>query len=87
MVFQHYDLGQLKGGETIEVTLVGNAANVKLMDWSSFQNYKNERAHKYYGGHVIKSPFITIVPNSGHWFITIDLGGFNGNVSSSVRVL
>ena len=87
MFFQHYDLGQLKGGETIEVTLVGNTANVKLMDWSNFQNYKSEKDHKYYGGHVIKSPFITIVPNSGHWFITIDLGGFKGNVSSSVKVL
>jgi len=87
MIFQHYDLGQLQGGETIEVTLVGNAANVKLMDRLNFQNYKNEMDYKYYGGHIMKSPFMTIVPNSGHWFITIDLGGFNGNVSSSVRVL
>lgn len=87
MVFQHYDLGMLKGGETIEVTLVGNSANVKLMDKYNFQNYKNENDHKFYGGHIIESPFKTIVPNAGHWFITIDLGGFKGNVSSSVRVL
>ena len=87
MVFQHYDLGMLKGGETIEVTLVGNSANVKLMDKYNFQNYKNENDHKFYGGHIFESPFKTIVPNAGHWFITIDLGGFKGNVSSSVRVL
>ncbi len=36
MKYQSYDLGQLKGGEIVEVTLKGNAANVKLMDSSKF---------------------------------------------------
>lgn len=30
MNFSHYDLGSLGGGETIEVTLSGSAANVRL---------------------------------------------------------
>ncbi len=87
MKFQHYDLGQLNGGETIEVLLSGNSANVKLMDSFNFQNYKNSRNHEYFGGHVTKSPFRVTVPNIGHWYITIDLGGFKGNVSSSIRIL
>ena len=30
MGFNHYDLGQQKGGEIIEITLSGNEANVRL---------------------------------------------------------
>lgn len=36
MKFQHYDLGYRQSGETVKVTLSGNAANVQLMDSSTF---------------------------------------------------
>jgi hypothetical protein len=75
MNFQKYDLGQLHGGEIVQVTLQGNAANVKLMDSSNFSNYKSGRRHSYYGGYVTRSPHKIPVPRSGHWYITIDLGG------------
>ncbi|MCW4470354.1 DUF1883 domain-containing protein [Flavobacterium sp. MFBS3-15] len=87
MKYQSYDLGQLKGGEIVEVTLKGNSANVKLMDSSNFSHYKSGRRHTFYGGHVKRSPFKIPVPRSGKWYITIDLGGYAGNVSSSVRIL
>ena len=87
MKYQSYELGQLQGGEIVEVTLNGNAANVKLMDSSNFSSYKSNRAHTYYGGHVTLSPHNITVPNSGRWYVTIDLGGFPGKVSSSIRVL
>lgn len=87
MKYQFYDLGQLQGGEIIEVTLSGNSANVKLMDGSNFSSYKANRNHKYYGGHVTKSPYKISVPNSGKWYITIDMGGFSGSVSSSIKIL
>jgi hypothetical protein len=87
MNFQKYDLGQLRGGEIVEITLKGNAANVKLMDSSNFSNYKSGRKHTYYGGHVTRSPHKIPVPRSGHWYVTIDLGGYQGTVRSSVRVL
>jgi len=34
MIFQfvHHDLGQRISGEIVEITLFGNAANVRLMD-------------------------------------------------------
>lgn len=87
MQFQKYDLGQLRGGEIVEVTLKGNAANVKLMDSSNFQSYKSGRRHNYYGGYVTKSPYKIPVPRTGRWIVTIDLGGYSGKISSSVRVL
>jgi hypothetical protein len=87
MQFQQYDLGQLSGGEIIEVTLKGTAANVKLMDSSNFQSYKAGRRHTYYGGYVTKSPYKVPVPKSGRWYVTIDLGGYSGRISSNVTVL
>lgn len=87
MKYQSYDLGQLKGGEIVEVTLKGSAANVRLLNYSNFQNYKNGRKHTFYGGHVTRSPYRVTVPKSGHWYITVDLGGYSGSVSSAVNVL
>lgn len=87
MKFQKYDLGNLQRGQIVEVTLKGSAANVRLMDSSNFQSYRNGRRHKYYGGHVTRSPYRVTVPSNGHWHIAIDLGGHSGRISSSVNVL
>ncbi|AYN02172.1 DUF1883 domain-containing protein [Chryseobacterium sp. 3008163] len=87
MKYQSYDLGQLNGNETVEVTLKGNSANVKLMDSINFSNYKSNRKYNFFGGHVTKSPFRISIPRAGRWFVVIDLGGYAGNVSSSVRIL
>ncbi len=87
MKFQSYDLGNLRGGEIVEIKLSGSSANVKLMDSSNFNSYKNGRRHSYYGGHATKSPIRLSVPRSGHWYVTVDLGGYAGIVRSSVNVL
>lgn len=87
MQYQSYDIGQLSSGEIVEVMLKGNSANVKLMDSSNFSSYKSGRRHTYYGGHVTSSPYRIPVPHSGRWYVTVDLGGYSGKVSSSVRVL
>ena len=50
MEFAYHDLGQRSAGEVIEITLSGNAANVRLMDSSNYNSYKNGRQHRYYGG-------------------------------------
>ena len=57
------------------------------MDSSNYSNYKNGRRHRYYGGYVKRSPYKITVPNSAHWYVTIDLGGYAGTVRHSVRVL
>ena len=87
MKFIHTDLGNIKGGEIVEITLSGNAANVRLMDNSNFQSYKSGRKHRFYGGHAKKSPVLLKVPRAGHWHVAIDTGGYSGRVNASVRVL
>ncbi len=87
MQFIKHDLGQRTGGEIVEVILKGNAANVRLMDSSNFQSYRSGRRHRYFGGHSKKSPVRLQIPNAGHWYVTVDMGGYVGRVESSVRML
>ncbi len=87
MQFIHHDLGQRSKGEIVEITLSGNAANVRLMDSSNLQNFKNGRRHSYHGGLAKKSPVRITIPRSGHWHVTVDMVGLRGRVKSSVRIL
>jgi hypothetical protein len=86
MEHQYYDLHQLRGGEVVEVQLT-TAANVRLMDSSNYSSYKRDGQHRFFGGYVKQSPYRVTVPNSGHWYVAIDLGGHAGTIRSSVRVL
>ncbi len=88
MNFVQHDLGQQKRGSAAVVTLNGNAANVRLMDSSNFNAYKNGRQHRYYGGLVRQSPHRITIPQDGHWYVAVDLQGMahNARVSSSVRI-
>lgn len=87
MKYTVYDLGQCRRGERIQVSLQGNAANVRLMDSSNYSSYRSGRRHRYYGGLVKRSPIVLTVPSPGHWYITIDLAGLAGSVRSSIRRL
>ena len=87
MQFTHYDLGNKNRGDVVEITLSGNAANVRLMDSSNFQSYRNGRQHRYYGGLAKQSPVRLSIPNSGHWHVTVDMQGLRGTVRSSIRVM
>jgi len=87
MKFTHYDLGNCRRGEIIEVTLQGSAANIRLMDSSNFSSYRSGRNHRYYGGLVQRSPWRVPIPHSGHWHITVDMAGLRGTVRSSIRQL
>lgn len=80
-----YDLGNLKKGSTVVVTLK-NQANVQLMTSSDYNNYKAGRRFHYHGGRVSRSPFRIAVPSNGHWVVAIDLGGYAGRISASVAV-
>jgi hypothetical protein len=86
MDFVHYDLNQLSGGEVIQVTLA-NAANVRLFDDANFASYQRGGQHRHYGGYVTQSPYAVRVPGPGHWHLVLDLGGYAGQIRSSVRVL
>lgn len=86
MNYLYKDLGHLHGGEIVEVRLTGQA-NVKLMTSSNYNAYKNGRRHTYYGGLATKTPVRLQVPSSGHWYVTVDLGGYAGKVSASINLL
>jgi Domain of unknown function (DUF1883)/TIR domain len=84
--FTQYDLGQLKRGSTVVVTLQGSGANLRLMTWSDLNNFKNGRQHHYHGGLATSSPASIPVPSDRHWYLTVDLQGLHGSTRSSVRV-
>lgn len=86
MNFLQYDI-RTTPGSAVEVTLIGNAANVFLMDDNNFQNYRAGRPFKYYGGYFTRSPVILVPPSAGRWHVVVDLGGGPGHVNASVRVL
>lgn len=87
MNFQSYNLGYLHGGEIVEITIQGDAPNVRLLDSLNFSHYKNGRNHRYFGGHAKSSPVRIPVPHSGNWYVAIDFGGFAGRAKTAVRVL
>ena len=87
MNFTHYSLGHIGRGSIVEVTLQGNAANVRLMDSLNFNNYKSGRDHQYIGGLATKSPVRLQVPNPGIWHVTVDMMGLRGSVRSSIRLI
>ena len=87
MKFTHYDLGFKRGGEVVEITLQGSAANVRLMDSSNFSSYRAGRQHRYYGGLAKRSPIRLQIPHSGNWHVTVDLQGLRGTVRSGIRMV
>ncbi len=86
MNFLKYDLGSLKRGEIVEVTLT-SGANVRLLTSSEFSNYRNGRAHRFIGGLAKRSPVRLQIPSSGHWYVVVDMQGLRGSTNASVRVL
>ena len=85
MNFLHYDLN-LSSNDVVEVTL-DKQANVRLLDDINFSRYKSGGQHTYYGGLAKTSPARISAPHSGHWHLVIDLGGYAGTVSASVRTI
>ena len=86
MNFLQSDIGYQQAGTLVEVTL-GNAANVRLLDSFNYSNFKSGRSCRQYGGYYRQSPAILKVPRAGRWHVVVDLGGYAGRVSASVRVL
>jgi len=85
MNYLHYEF-QLEQNDVVEITL-DKQANVRLLDSTNFINYKNGQQHHYIGGLAKQSPVRLSPPNSGFWHLVIDLGGYEGRVNASVRVI
>ena len=84
--FLQYDLKHRTRGEIVEITLT-RGANVRLMTSSEFSNYKNGRRHRFIGGLAKQSPIRLQIPNSGHWYVVVDMQGLSGSTNASVQVL
>jgi hypothetical protein len=85
MEHMKFDLGSVKKGAVVVVTL-RNQANVLLMNSSEYRSYARDARARYIGGLATKSPVRFPVPNDGHWFVAIDLGGAAGRIDASVAV-
>jgi hypothetical protein len=85
--FNYWDLGQQPAGAIVQVTLTGNAANVRLFDSSNYSAFKAGRRATGYGGHATRSPVRLQVPRSGHWYVVVDYGGLPGRGRAGVQVL
>ena len=85
--FIHSDLGHCQAGDMVEITLLGSAANVRLLDNSNFHAYRNGRQHRYYGGLAKQSPVRLQIPGAGYWHVTIDMQGLQGTARATVRVI
>lgn len=86
MKFLHSDLGNLKRGDVLEVTL-SRAANVRLLDSNSFRKYRRGERHRYHGGLAKQSPVHIPIPSSGHWYAVVDMQGLRGSTSAGFRVI
>lgn len=87
MNFNHWDLGQQSAGARVRITLTGNSANVRLLDSSNFQSFKNGRSARGVGGHYKSSPVVLRIPSMGHWILVVDYGGYAGQGTAAVQVL
>jgi hypothetical protein len=81
------DLGFRRAGDVVEIILSGSAANVRLLDGSNFQAYRNGRQHRYIGGLARTSPVRLRIPNSGNWHVVVDMQGLQGTTRASFRVI
>lgn len=86
MNFLKWDLGHLKAGDVLRITLT-RAANVRLMTTSNLSSYRNGRRHHYHGGLVRQSPFHLTIPSGGVWHLVVDMAGLAGTTQASVEVV
>jgi hypothetical protein len=85
MNYLHYNLN-LQSDNVVEITL-DKQANVRLLDDINYSQYQRGEQHRYYGGLATKSPIRLAAPHPGHWHLVIDLGGYAGTVTASVRTI
>lgn len=61
-------------------------SNCCLTTDSDYSSYKRGGRHTYYGGHFKYFPAKIVVPHSGYWNITIDVGGSGSGFKYSINV-
>jgi hypothetical protein len=85
MKYLLYDLGEIKEGSMVEISL-GYAVNVRVLDEAAYALFKENTAHKFIGGYIERSPYKVGIPSDGHWYVIIDAGSFFGKIKSLVKL-
>jgi hypothetical protein len=84
--FINTELGFRQAGDVVEVTLT-SGANVRLMDSSNFNAYRDGRQYRYVGGLARQSPVRLRIPATGTWHVAVDMQGLRGSTTAGVRVI
>jgi hypothetical protein len=90
MHFLRFDLGKLRKGRMVQITMTGVAANIRLLNNENMYNY--EHGHEYScTGDLVRTALTEMrIPRDDHWFIVIDMEGImgaEGRIDASVKVL
>jgi hypothetical protein len=86
MNFLHYQVAT-GTGSVIRVSLIGNAANVLVMDDANFNIFKQGGRYTYFGGYYTRTPVLIKPPSPGRWNVVVNLGGAPGTVKAVVQVV
>ena len=76
----------LNAGDEVVVNST-HQCNISLTTDAEFWNYKSGRQFRYHGGFFRMFPASVVVPTSGHWNVTLDLGGGAANISYSINYI
>ncbi|RMU79603.1 hypothetical protein ALP24_03909 [Pseudomonas syringae pv. aptata] len=76
----------LNAGDVVVVEC-SHQCNVRLTTDTHFSNFKNGRQHQYYGGFYKMLPAQVVVPSTGYWNITIDIGGGSARITHSINII
>lgn len=84
--FVKHDLGYVPAGSTVRIEL-SHRANVHLLNEHNFHRYRAGMDFRSIGGEAVRSPVLLRPPESGHWYVVLDLGGRAGSIESYVEVV
>lgn len=76
----------LSEGDVVVVDC-SHRCNIRLMNDGNFQDFRRGGTHQYLGGHYDKLPARIMVPESGYWNVTLDLGGGSASIRHSISFL
>jgi hypothetical protein len=86
MRYRYYDLGEQEAGSAVTVRLRGSVCNVILLDRLNLGRYRAGEPFLYVGGHYRRSPVRLEIPDTDHWYVVLDLGGYKGRVRATIEV-
>jgi hypothetical protein len=76
----------LSKGDVVVVDC-SHQCNIMITTDSNFGKYKSGQRFEYCGGHYKMLPAEIIVPKTGYWNITIDLGGRSARIKHSIQII